>query len=184
MPGIVEFYGALSNTSKDVFLSVANDLHASSPAGKIARLSAFMTELKEEIDQINKRRKNIGEQLSNVEMLIAEVTKYLETNENLELVMFRESLLNIASQLKTEIFLLKLDNKLAKKFDVVRRRDALVQRQELANKLFGTVLKDVKKARTENPQSAPEAAKEPVAKGAEIHENVLEDIEAEKTAGV
>ena len=137
---VKDFYNSLTGASKDIFASVVNEMQSSAPEDKIERLTVFLNQLKLEIDAINKRRQAIGSQLNNIETLLKDLERYQETNNGLELQLFHGSLISLINQFKGEISSLKPENKLQKKFDVARKREALLQRQKLAVHLAGGVL--------------------------------------------
>ena len=135
------FFESLSDVQRDMFLSVATDLQATSPSDKIERLRVFHNQLKAEIDQINKRREALGGVLSNVEALLRYLAAYLRDHgETFELLLFRGSLQKFVEDLKMEVAALKPEKKLAKKFDVAKRRESLMLRQALAGHLFTDIL--------------------------------------------
>lgn len=141
MGGVRDFFEKLSGVQKDVLMSAATDLQASSPPEKIKRLTDFHEQLKKEIDQINGRREALGGILSNLETILRYLASYIRDNgETLELVMFRTSLQKFAADMRVEVALLKPEKKLSKKFDVSRRIESLVQRQTLSAFLFKEVI--------------------------------------------
>lgn len=155
---VKDFYNSLTGASKDIFASVVNEMQSSAPADKIERLTVFLNQLKMEIDAINKRRQAIGSQLNNIETLLKDLEKYQETNNGLELQLFHGSIVSLINQFKSEIASLKPENKLQKKFDVTRKREALLQRQKLAVHLAGGVLdrKSFDAKVTKSDSKAPE----------------------------
>lgn len=139
------FFDSLSDSQKDLFMSVATDLQASAPNDKIKRLGDFHNQLKSEIDQINRRRQGLGGILNNLTSMLRYLNGYMEANgETLELVMFRGNLQKSVADLKAEVAALKPEKKLLKKFDVARRKESLEQRRDLAGRIFIDVLGDTK----------------------------------------
>jgi len=135
-----EFFSGLSDAQKDLFRSVTTDLQTSAPEEKMERLRNFHSQLKTEIDAINKRRQGLGEVLNNVESLVKLILQHTEKSNDLELVMFLGALQKVSSDLKAEIAALKPEKKLEKKFDVARRMESLQQRQQLSLHLSSDVL--------------------------------------------
>ena len=164
MGGVREFFEKLSGVQKDVLMSVAMDLQASSPPEKIKRLSEFHEQLKKEIDQINGRREALGGILSNLETILRYLSSYIRDNgETMELAMFRTSLQKFAADMRVEVALLKPEKKLTKKFDVSRRIEALVQRQTLSGYLFKEVIGgDAKPVKSVNVDNYPDLFQEDV----------------------
>ena len=133
------FFEGLTDAQKDLFLSVTADLQASAPEEKLERLRNFHSQLKSEIDSINRRRQGLGSVLDNVESLSKILNKHMENTDDLELSMFLGALQKISADLKAEIAALKPEKKLEKKFDVARRMESLQQRQQLSMHLFSDV---------------------------------------------
>lgn len=134
-----DFFAGLTDAQKDLFLSVTTDLQSSAPEDKLERLRNFHSQLKKEIDSINKRRQGLGEVLNNVESLMKLLSKHMEDNDDLELSMFLGALQKVTADLKAEIAALKPEKKLEKKFDVARRMESLQQRQQLSMHLLSDV---------------------------------------------
>lgn len=140
MGSVKDFYADLSDSQRDVFLSVINELQSTAPEGKISRLESFFKALKSEIDAINRRRQSLGNTLSNVETLAKYVDNYVnQGEESLEIVLLRASLEKVIGDLKAEIAALKPERKLAKKFDVARRISSLTQRRDVSTSLFEAI---------------------------------------------
>ena len=140
-PTVMEFFKGLSTSQQDIFVSVATDLQTSAPPDKIKRLSDFHSKLKNEIDQINRRRQSLGGVLNNINTLLKFLEDYIRNNgESLDTIMFRNNLQKVSADLKAEIASLKPEKKLVKKFDVARRKESLVQRSDLAGHLFTDIL--------------------------------------------
>jgi hypothetical protein len=164
MGGVRDFFEKLSGVQKDVLMSVATDLQASSPPEKVKRLTEFHEQLKKEIDQINGRREALGGILSNLEAVLRFLASYIRENgETMELVLFRTSIQKFATDLRVEVALLKPEKKLAKKFDVARRVESLMQRQTLSGYLFKEVIGgDAKPVKSVNIDNYPETFSEDV----------------------
>lgn len=134
--GVKGFFDGLPLHKRDMFASFVGDLQASSREEKIARLKEFLDKLKDEIDEINRRRKALGGMLDNVKLLLEEADRALTAGpQDLELRLFRNQLLSIQHTLTQEIASLRPDNKLGKKTDVARRIDDLQSRRALAEQL-------------------------------------------------
>ena len=186
MATVRDFYSALPDAVKDLFVSVANDMQTSAPNDKIERLRLFLSQLKAEIDQINRRRQALGTQLNNVEYLLRELDKFMADGGDFELQLFKGSLNALANELKGEIAALKPDNKLQKKFDVARRIEALLHRQRTAAHLIDGIVKPCTPSKTGAKPIVATVTdrKEPKAAAKETvvpeSEELLEDIETEK----
>ena len=135
---IKDFYDGLSTPMKDLFVTVVNDLNFSASNDKIERLEDFQRQLKREIDEINRRRQALGVMASNVETLLARLEDY--GDDDLEIVMLRNNFERIIADIKAEVAATKPERKLEKKFDVSRRKEALLQRQALSEALISTVI--------------------------------------------
>jgi len=165
MSDVKKFFTDLSDSDKDLFVSVVTDLQSSSPMEKIDRLRNFHAQLKTEIDSINRRRQALGGILNNSEVLLRKLDVHIAKNgETLDLVMFQSILQKVTADLKAEIAALKPEKKLAKKFDVARRTESLLQRQSLAGHLFDEVLNDGKFST-------------PPSRGFPVDSDLVEDIE-------
>jgi hypothetical protein len=141
MPNVKEFFDKLSDVQRDVFVSVVTDLQASSPQEKVKRLTEFHNRLKAEIDQINNRREVLGGVLNTLESLLKYLAEYIRKNgDNFELTLFRNNLQKFAADLRVEIANLRPEKKLAKKFDVARKIESLVQRQTMSGHLITEIL--------------------------------------------
>jgi len=180
MSSVQDFYDKLSDVQKDIFLQMATDMQSSAPEEKLARLRSFHSKLKSEIDAINRRREGLGGMLNNVESLLKLLLDYTRKNgTSLELTLFRGSLEKLAQDLKAEVAATKPEKKLEKKFDVARRIEALMQRQDLSVQLFSSLLKkgDVRELLNtgENKKAVP------VASGADLIES--DDLDEDENEG-
>lgn len=135
---VKSFVENLKPHERDVFVGLMGDLYASSRREKIDRLKAFLEKLRGEIEEINKRREAIGVTLNTVKT----VRGYVERapDKGVELELFRERLMSIEQELKTEVNDLYPANKLEKKLDVTRRIEHLLARQALAELTMTDVL--------------------------------------------
>ena len=141
MSSVKSFFDKLSDVQRDVFVSVVTNLQASSPQEKVKRLTEFHNRLKAEIDQINNRREVLGGVLNALESLLKYLAEYIRKNgDNFELTLFRNNLQKFAADLRVEIANLRPEKKLAKKFDVARKIESLVQRQTMSGHLITEVL--------------------------------------------
>lgn len=130
--GVKGLYESLNGRERDVLVMLAQDLQASSRPEKVARLKEFLAVLRKEIDEINARRKSLGDFLDNVSMVRTSAERRVkEKPADLELKLFRELMVDMEQQLKEEIALLRPERKLRKKFDVMRRIETLIGRAEL-----------------------------------------------------
>jgi hypothetical protein len=165
------FYDAVPSTTKDLLVTVIGDLQGSSRAEKIQRLEDFLKVVRQDIDDINRRRKVAGQRLDNVTALLAEVNKTLERMPDLETELFRDALLFVEQELKREIADLRPERKLAKKFDVARRIEHLKMRQQLARRLQEVLGKGT-------PAEAVARNEEMVARRAESNPAIEQDVTA------
>lgn len=142
MSSVKSFYDNLSNVQKDIFYSAVSGLQASATNEKIERLDVFHKQLKQEIDQINRKREALCTQSNDIELVLKLLNQYDNMENNcLELTMFRGMLQKVLYDLRVEVDTLKPEKKLAKKFEVARRKESLIQRQKLAEHLIMDVLK-------------------------------------------
>lgn len=141
MSELKTFYDGLSETNKEVFARMAGDLHTSSPQAKIEHLEDFLRQLKREIDEINRRREALGAALNNVVKMKEEMVRIPPDKSDLEVELMRSFLLERELELRTEIDALKPENKLEKKFDVLKRISRMKMRQRLAEKLVVEVIR-------------------------------------------
>lgn len=143
MPGVKGLYEGLGPTDRELFIALVTDLAGSSRPEKINRLKEFLSELRTEIDEINRRRHALGAQLDNVAAVrrLAEQSLALKGDKlDLELELFKDQLVATEESLKQEIADTRPDRKLEKKMDVSRRISALQARAALADTLQVTVL--------------------------------------------
>lgn len=162
MSTLKTFYDQLPDPTKDLFLQLTNDLRTGATPGKIQKLKMFMQELRLEIEEINRRRKGLGNQLDNVTRVMEVVDGWLRQNPNtdLEVKLFKEFLGDYASQLKVEIEGLRPANKLEKKFSVSQRIRELDARLTMADSLASEVVR-------RTPVRLPDAMKEKLDRAAE-----------------
>lgn len=156
MVSVKDFFGKLSGVQKDMFVSVATDLQASSPPEKLTRLTEFHGKLKEEIDRINGRREALGGVLNNIESVLKFLSQYTRAHgENFEIAAFRTSLQKFAADIRAEVAALRPEKKLAKKFDVSRKIEAINQRQSVSAHLFSEIFGgDTRPMKSSNPSAA------------------------------
>lgn len=140
MGSLKRFYEGLSDTRKDLFAQLANDLRTNASEEKMGRLRLFMQQLKSEIEEINRRRKALGEMLDNVVRIREDAARVLEKDPDIELLLFRDYLTALELDLRGEIEALRPDNKLEKKCDVSKRLKLLAIRRGLSDKLMFDVV--------------------------------------------
>jgi len=120
---------------------MANGMVNSAPPEKLERLRTFHSQLKLEIDEINKKRQALGVDLNNVETMIKDLDKFIaKEGDGLDLQMFRAHLVETAEQIKVEVAAMKPEEKLTKKHDLAKRLAMLEQRRALAQGLLREVI--------------------------------------------
>lgn len=190
MPSVKAFYEALSSARKDVFTALAADLQSSSREEKQRRLKEFLEELKREIDEINSRRKALGDMLDNVKVIRLEADRALDPKQGgkaeLELELFRNALLQLEHDLKDEIAELRPDRKLEKKYDVARRIEGLLCRAALSERLQVEVFGKKPNPLVNGSDVATKHAEMAARRGESTPEveRTVQDVLAGKTTGV
>jgi len=141
MSRVKDFYRQLSDSDRDLFAAMANGMTNSAPQEKLERLRTFHSQLKLEIDEINKRRQALGVDLNNVEAMIKDIDKFIaKEGDSLELQLFRAQMVEMAEQIKVEVAAMKPEEKLAKKHDLSRKLAMLTQRRALAQGILREIV--------------------------------------------
>lgn len=140
MSRVKDFYKQLPDADRDLFAAMAHGMMNSAPPEKLERLRTFHSQLKMEIDEINKRRQALGGELNNVEAMVKDLDKFVTKGDSLELQLFRAQLLELAEQIKMEVAAMKPEEKLVKKHDLSKKLAMLTQRRALAQGLLKEVV--------------------------------------------
>jgi len=141
MSRVKDFYQQLPDADRDLFAAMANGMVNSAPPEKLERLRTFHSQLKLEIDEINKKRQALGVDLNNVETMIKDLDKFVaKEGDGLDLQLFRAHLIETAEQIKAEVATMKPEEKLVKKHDLSKRLAMLEQRRALAQNLLKEVI--------------------------------------------
>lgn len=135
MAGISDFLSSLRDTEWDILMQVMNDLSDSTSPERLDSLRQFLKTITREIDQINQKRDALGHRRDNADALIGILESRLRATPNVELMLFKNMLVNWKATLQTEIAESRPDLKLEKKYDTEKKRNLLVELQPIVTKL-------------------------------------------------
>lgn len=128
MAGISDFLESLSETGWDTLLMVSQDLQDSTAPGRIRNLESYAKSLRDEIDEVNRKRDALGQKVDNLDDMLDLVDARAEADpDDMEMSLLRDVLLGWRASLRAEIEALRPDEKLRKKYDTERKHDLLKQ---------------------------------------------------------
>lgn len=126
MAGISNFLKSLSETGWDALLLVSQDLQDSTAPGRIRNLESYAKSLRDEIDEVNRKRDALGQKVDNLDDLLDLVDVRAKADpDDMEVGLLRDVLLGWRASLRADIEALRPDEKLRKKYDTERKCDLL-----------------------------------------------------------